>query len=79
MRLQNPFLLSAFLIMAAVASRQATRQSASQAPEVFQPFEQRAYRLVNGVAFDSSERKMFFACCSGKCSRIVIDRIPPQR
>ena len=33
----------------------------SQAPEAFQPFEQRAYRLVNGVAFDGTEQAMFFA------------------
>ena len=30
-------------------------------PEPFQPFPVRAYRLVNGVAFDSSENTMYFA------------------
>lgn len=33
----------------------------SQAPELFQPFEARAYRLVNGVAFDGNEDRMLFA------------------
>ena len=35
--------------------------AASQGAEVFQPFEPRAYQLVNGVAFDSSEQMMLFA------------------
>jgi hypothetical protein len=34
---------------------------AFQAVEVFQPFEPRAYRLVNGVAFDGTEQSMLFA------------------
>jgi hypothetical protein len=33
----------------------------SQAPETFQPFQPRAYRLVNGVAFDGNEERMVFA------------------
>ena len=35
--------------------------TATQAPELFQPFQPRAYRLVNGVAFDGSEDRMLFA------------------
>jgi hypothetical protein len=35
--------------------------AASQAADVFQPFEQRAYRLVNGVAFDGNEQTLLFA------------------
>jgi hypothetical protein len=35
--------------------------AASQAADVFQPFEQRAYRLVNGVAFDGNEHTLLFA------------------
>jgi hypothetical protein len=35
--------------------------AASQAPELFQPFQPGAYRLVNGVAFDGSEDRMLFA------------------
>jgi hypothetical protein len=35
--------------------------TATQAPELFQPFQPRAYRLVNGVAFDGTEDRMLFA------------------
>lgn len=31
------------------------------AAEPFQPFQPRAYRLVNGVAFDGSDEAMIFA------------------
>ena len=35
--------------------------AALQAPQPFLPFQARAYRLVNGVAFDGSENAMLFA------------------
>ena len=48
------------LVMVAAVTT-AVAVSLFQAPESFQPFQPRAYRLVNGVAFDGNEERMFFA------------------
>ena len=50
----RPFLTALLLSSIPVTPLQGT-------PEPFQPFPARAYRLVNGVAFDSSESTMYFA------------------
>lgn len=49
------------IVIALFASVLAGTIALQQAPEEFQPFQARAYRLVNGPAFDGSENVMLFA------------------
>jgi hypothetical protein len=48
-------------LMGAAVVATALAVMSTQAPELFQPFQVRAYRLVNGVAFDGNEETMLFA------------------
>lgn len=43
-------------------------QSGAQSPESFQPFEERAYRLVNSIAFTPSGAEMYFALLAREVS-----------